>query len=255
MKVFTFCKNHNNLNFLKMENLNIYAAIMIMNKNIELVLVQKSKGNVLTSAGGVALYGEIKDFNNEDEKRKLFSKIFREMLQKNGDRLCNVSDEYISILYNDIISEEIKNSPAKFTAVLESLQEQGILFPRNLEILHHIEKPSKDGNGKHEQYFFKGNEYIFFEIEGGRLIPVYIEDASKYPVENKNFYCTDPDISLSHVNISIFELLKSFEVKGQLSRRYSRGEHRIALRKFIEKSFNLSDPKNMEIVHLLVYLK
>ncbi len=232
------------------QNLNIFSTVLSMNSYGYLFLVEKKKNNVLVSPGGVSLFEFMSRFS-EKEKIALFKRTMFSYFNKGNHCLHNVSDSWISYLYDEILSDKIKEYAPKFNAMIECLEETGKLFYDDLQLLHH----EKVGN--HEKYFFEGGKYIFFNITGNNMEPVVAEEdgPDMHPADGRDFFCQDGDILKSHISIDVRELLDSFRDDTSLSKRYSRGAHRVALAKLLERSDFLKKEYNKDLVYLLEFVK
>lgn len=223
-------------------NLNVYSAILSMNL-IYMLVVEKVTG-VFVPPGGVALYGNMLEFS-EKEKFRIFSETMINLFNKDGNQLYDISDHEITTLYHDVLTSEIKDSVAKFNAMLEALQESGKFFFRNFEQIHYKRV------GGHEKFFFKGSEYILFSVTDGDMSPMYIEEdgPGRQPIDGRDFYCQDSDLLRSHVEIEIREFLESIESNGKLFKRYGRGEHLIAVVEMIDRSGFLLREENKDLIY------
>ncbi len=242
------------------KNLNIYSAVLNMLPDETILLVQKYRYSVLVPPGGVSLLGNMYEFSDK-ERRFLFASVLRGVFEGNGEKksLYDISEKEISFIYNEILSNEVKEDSAKFNAVLEALQEQGILYPGNLQLLHY------EKVGEHEKFFFMGKEYIFFSIKKGKLIPNYISEdkfrrrkisgEATLPRLGKDFYQQDGDIEHPHVFVSAEAILGSFESRGDLSKRFGRGAHRVALRSLFEKSGIFLKSENIWLAPAIQYVR
>ena len=65
-----------------------------------------------------------------------------------------MSDKDCEIFWKDKISDEIKNCPYKFHALIEGMEESGKIFCKKIEEVY------REKHGDHLKIFFSGNYYI-----------------------------------------------------------------------------------------------
>ncbi len=231
-------------------NLNIYSCILSGGQK-HLHVVEKIKNNVLVPPGGSSLWGNMKSFC-EEEKSRIFSDTIFNYFNNKNECLYDISEDYILYLYKEILSSEIKNSHSKFNAMIESLEETGKLFFRNLKLLHY------EKVGDHEKFFYKGEEYIFFSVVGrGHMEYVLMvqDQVDGHPINGRDFLCHDSDLSRTYVKLKIRDLLESYQEDSSLFKRYGAGGHTIALIKFIDSSSFLKDEENKDLIFIFEKLK
>ena len=190
---------------------------------------------------------------------------------KDGKVLYSISEQECEYFWEHIISDEVKNCHYKFHALTEGMQEPGKIYPRNLQEIY------REKQGDHVKIFFNGCEYISPSIVEGKLSWVYSDgvDTFFHPENGKDFFCQDSDIEITSKEISIKDILESFEAvyllqtkiafsedemkeltqKSDLAKRFGRGAHRVALKKVLENHSFFGEPENRDLLFLLQYIK
>ena len=178
---------------------------------------------------------------------------------------------HILIFWKDKISDEIKNCPYKFHALIEGMEESGKIFCKKIEEVY------REKHGDHLKIFFSGNYYISPSIIDKKL---YWNESNGvdilfHPENSKDFFCQDEDIEICNMEIPIQKFLESFEAihllqaktffeekereillkKSDIANRFGRGAHRVALLRLIEQSQFFGKPENRNSLFLLQYIK
>ena len=201
MKVRARCMNHNFLKPLKMntkKNFSVhkgeayYATILFQVAGF-LLMVKHWKGNVIKIPGGTyngpfrrwAERGDVDGYYDNFSKKSILEKVRRTIISMLGR---NFSDGLVDISEVDflaqIITDKFGDNPAKIHAVVEFIEEVGVI-PVNLVEFHQQKRGI-------QQFFYIATEAYAFSRDREEFIKISSE--TDIPTDGHDFSNQDDDV-------------------------------------------------------------